>query len=814
MVINPLLVKELALKKLQLGKQEGLRSIRAKAEEKIRAVKSAGVAKTKKISSLTTQDKSFKNQGFRMGLSLKISLILGLLLIAVFASLTIYISKSSYDKSSSDRIEYDKANNTLQASRISSMVAVVDQANNQAAVEIDKILQKSDNDKSIDDLVEIQTAILESSPFFLSGTIALEANAFDGKDEENAGKPYRDSDGRVIIYGYRDAEGKIKREMLDKSAYEGNGEDALWYTRVRDRNTGNLTDPYEFDGRMMISVSRPLTNKGVFAGVISTDIDFESVRTMLSSVSTAEYSYNLSDIEGNLLIIGNEGMADAGSSAKERGNIVDITSSATYMIKMAKDDATASATVAEGEAGDDGSASIDVVNTITGEREMLTSVPVKFSGYPTRWILFSSVDYDYFIKDSKTMVTNTAFISVIALLVLMAVVVLVIKFGISNLIQRVDRALGNISNYDLSDRAEAKEFEAAMKRNDEIGNISRSLSSMTKNLRGTITAISQSFHALTGTVGEMKDTASSSAFAATEINKAVEGIAQGASSQAADTQRAGMSVEEIKDILDANAMILNQLIKATKNIELLKEEGSRELADLAGLFNESSKGSRDVDAAIRETSDSVIQIEKASEMIESIARQTNLLALNAAIEAARAGQAGRGFAVVAAEIRRLAEQSAEFTKEISRVISSLKENSGNSVQIMNRINSIMDQQNTSLVNTQSKFENISLAVDETKQIADSLDQSSSEIKEKNSNLVEVIQNLAAIAEENAAIAEEASATSSDQLQAAQKVSQAGEELAKIAELLKTEVDKFKLQDQATEPVFKAKEVKLVSVWTD
>ena len=80
-----------------------------------------------------------------------------------------------------------------------------------------------------------------------------------------------------------------------------------------------------------------------------------------------------------------------------------------------------------------------------------------------------------------------------------------------------------------------------------------------------------------------------------------------------------------------------------------------------------------------ENLNSLVQINELASSILEIANQTNLLSLNASIEAARAGDAGRGFAVVAAEIGKLAETS----KDTARNISSLCDNSNESIRVVN-----------------------------------------------------------------------------------------------------------------------------------
>jgi methyl-accepting chemotaxis protein len=82
-------------------------------------------------------------------------------------------------------------------------------------------------------------------------------------------------------------------------------------------------------------------------------------------------------------------------------------------------------------------------------------------------------------------------------------------------------------------------------------------------------------------------------------------------------------------------------------------------------------------------------ITKVTEVITDIAEQTNLLALNATIEAARAGEAGKGFAVVAGEIKGLAAQTADATKDIKQRIEEIQESSNATVQEVEQITQVI-----------------------------------------------------------------------------------------------------------------------------
>ena len=112
------------------------------------------------------------------------------------------------------------------------------------------------------------------------------------------------------------------------------------------------------------------------------------------------------------------------------------------------------------------------------------------------------------------------------------------------------------------------------------------------------------------------------------------------------------------------------------------EKGMTAVQNSISGMNEIRDQIQETSKRIKRLGESSQEIGEIVELISDITEQTNVLALNAAIQAASAGEAGRGFTVVAEEVQRLAERSAEATKQISAIVKSIQTDTQDAVSAM------------------------------------------------------------------------------------------------------------------------------------
>ena len=166
-----------------------------------------------------------------------------------------------------------------------------------------------------------------------------------------------------------------------------------------------------------------------------------------------------------------------------------------------------------------------------------------------------------------------------------------------------------------------------------INTLGKSLSSNAKDNLNTGESLQQSSH---------------------KMNISMNNLATKANEQAASLEETAAAVEEITSITRNNTINASKMSELGQNVKKSVFDG-QVLAKQTG-------------SSMEEIHKKVAAITEAINIIDQIAFQTNILSLNAAVEAATAGEAGRGFAVVAAEVRNLANRSADAAKEIKSLV--------------------------------------------------------------------------------------------------------------------------------------------------
>ena len=329
-------------------------------------------------------------------------------------------------------------------------------------------------------------------------------------------------------------------------------------------------------------------------------------------------------------------------------------------------------------------------------------------------------------------------------------------------------------------------------RKDEIGQISRAVQKLKQEITTVITEIMGNSKELHESSSLLDEKTSASMEHINQIERAVDEIAQGAGSQAQETQSATENVIAMGNMIEDTSKEITTLNENAKQIKTLGQDAVTTIEELQKINHKTKESIDVIYDQTNTTNTSAQRIKEATALITEIAEETNLLSLNASIEAARAGEQGRGFAVVAGQIQKLAEQSNESARQIEEIINSLLEDSGKAVETMESVKEIMDKQNINVQKTNDQVRQVIGPVDESIAAIDRIAQQSGKLNEARLVITDTVQNLTAVAEENAAGTQESAASVAQIGELIRDIAQIAGEQKEIADKLKENMSIFEL----------------------